>query len=86
MEVERKPDGDHIVAEPLPSCYICGKMVLNCVCIKAKFTYLWDDWPTYTVNSRIDCRSEADQSAYDSLVQTGERCIQMGKVCVERIN
>ena len=51
----------------------------------AKITHMWGDWEYYYVHSRWECRGPTDRSAYDSLMDHNETCIQMGKVCVERI-
>jgi len=53
--------------------------------MKANITYMWGDWPSYRVSSREDCKDDTDRSAYDALETTGDQCVQMGKVCIERI-
>jgi len=52
---------------------------------KARITYCADNWPSYVVMNRGQCRDETDQSAYDELAASDEDVIQMGKVCVERL-
>ncbi len=53
--------------------------------MKAKIIYMWDNWESYYVNNVNDCKDNTDKSAYKTLKQTGEKCIQMGKVCIERL-
>jgi len=53
--------------------------------MKAKITYMWGMWHTYDVARREDCADDVDRSAYDELVRSGGRVIQMGKICVEQI-
>lgn len=52
--------------------------------MKAKITYMWGAWPTYSVERREDCKDEVDRSAYDAFVRSGGRVVQMGKVCVNK--
>ena len=44
------------------------------------------NYVSYIVSSRTECRDNTDRSAYDALEFTGEKCVQMGAVCVERLD
>jgi len=52
----------------------------------AKITYMWGDWYSYRVSNIHGCKDSTDKSAFTELFDTDEKCIQMGKVCVERLN
>ena len=54
--------------------------------MRAKITYLEGDFPSYIVSSKEECRDCVDRFAYDALKgQPNEKCVQVGKVCVERL-
>ena len=54
--------------------------------MKAKITYMWDNWETYEVSSEKECKDSTDKSAYDQLERmSGQNCVQLGLVCIERI-
>lgn len=52
--------------------------------VKVKITYLWDD-TSYIVYSRGGCKDVTDQHVYETLIDSGEKCIVSGKICAERV-
>ena len=54
--------------------------------MRAKITYLEGDFPSYIVSSREECRNCVDHFVYDVLKGwPDDKCVQVGKVCVERL-
>ena len=51
----------------------------------AKITHMWGNWEYYFVRNRWRCRDESDKAAYDMLEESGQKAVQVGKVCAERI-
>jgi hypothetical protein len=56
--------------------------------MKVKFTVMiGQNWATYSVADRRYCKSEFDKKLWDQLADMpGEKCIQMGKTCIERLD
>lgn len=44
-----------------------------------------EDGTSYTVYGVAECRDATDASAYVELLRSDEKCVQMGKVCAERV-
>tara|TARA_Y100000296_G_C5094072_1_gene216414 strand:- start:294 stop:512 length:219 start_codon:yes stop_codon:yes gene_type:complete len=54
--------------------------------MKAKITDCGDNFKSYTVNSRKDCRGDTDKAVYDFLEMfPGDKCAKLGSVIAERI-